>query len=149
DRVPGCRGGYLDSPLAFDAAEHGIMPRTVLGGEPEQFLVLEAAPAALAHPGLSPASLAGGRVEVALGPRNYFNHGNPTPPPPRPNDRPDRFVARCPSPGMVSGRAQCNRPRSPGWPASLRGRDHSGPAYQRNRRPARSPLRSFGCQLCG
>ena len=31
DRVPTCRGGYLDSPLAFDAAEHGIMPRTVAG----------------------------------------------------------------------------------------------------------------------
>ena len=54
DRVPTCRGGYLDSPIAFDAAEHGIMPRTVAGGEPEQFLVLEAATAALADAGLAP-----------------------------------------------------------------------------------------------
>ena len=59
DRVPTCRGGYLDSPLAFDAAEHGIMPRTVSGGEPEQFLILEAATAALADAGLDLADLAG------------------------------------------------------------------------------------------
>jgi acyl transferase domain-containing protein len=76
--VPTCRGGYLDSPLAFDAAEHGIMPRTVEGGEPEQFLVLEAATAALADAGLSPASLARDRVEVVIGRGNYFNHGNLT-----------------------------------------------------------------------
>ena len=42
DRLPSCRGGYLDSPVLFDAAEHGIMPRTIDGGEPEQFLVLAA-----------------------------------------------------------------------------------------------------------
>ena len=78
DRVPSCRGGYLDSPLAFDAAEHGIMPRTVAGGEPEQFLVLEAATAALADAGITPANLAGGRVEVVIGRGNYFNHGNLT-----------------------------------------------------------------------
>jgi acyl transferase domain-containing protein/phosphopantetheinyl transferase len=76
DRVPSCRGGYLDSPLAFDAAQHGIMPRTIKGGEPEQFLVLEAATAALADAGLTPASLSGGRVEVVIGRGNYFNHGN-------------------------------------------------------------------------
>ena len=54
------------------------MPRTVAGGEPEQFLVLEAATAALADAGLTPANLAGGRVEVVIGRGNYFNHGNLT-----------------------------------------------------------------------
>src|SRR5262249_25012843 len=39
DRLPGSRGGYLDSPIPFDAAGHGIKPRTIEGGEPEQFLV--------------------------------------------------------------------------------------------------------------
>lgn len=78
DRVPTCRGGYLDSPLEFDAAAHGIMPRTVSGGEPEQFLVLEAATAALADAGLAPASLPHERVEVVIGRGNYFNHGNLT-----------------------------------------------------------------------
>ena len=51
--MPSCRGGYLESPIRFDAAEHGIMPRTVEGGEPEQFLVLDATMAALADAGLA------------------------------------------------------------------------------------------------
>src|SRR5690242_1598278 len=55
DRVPCGRGGYLDSPIELDVAEHGIMPRTVEGGEPEQFLVLDAAMAALDDAGLAPA----------------------------------------------------------------------------------------------
>jgi len=78
DRVPSCRGGYLESPVRFDAAEHGIMPRTVLGGEPEQFLVLDAAMAALADAGLVVGDLAGRRVEVVIGRGNYFNRGNLT-----------------------------------------------------------------------
>jgi acyl transferase domain-containing protein/phosphopantetheinyl transferase len=78
DRVPCCRGGYLDSPLHFDAAEHGIMPRTVQGGEPEQFLVLATATAALADAGLAPGDLANRRVEVVIGRGNYFNRGNLT-----------------------------------------------------------------------
>jgi acyl transferase domain-containing protein/phosphopantetheinyl transferase (holo-ACP synthase) len=78
DRVPSCRGGYLDSPLGFDAAEHGIMPRTVEGGEPEQFLVLDATVAALADAGLAAADLGGRRVEVVIGRGNYFNRGNLT-----------------------------------------------------------------------
>jgi acyl transferase domain-containing protein/phosphopantetheinyl transferase len=78
DRVPCSRGGYLDSPLRFDAAAHGIMPRTVLGGEPEQFLVLEAAMAALDDAALSVSDLADKRVEVVIGRGNYFNRGNLT-----------------------------------------------------------------------
>ena len=78
DRVPCGRGGYLDSPIVFDAAEHGIMPRTVEGGEPEQFLVLDATLAALADAGLTPASLKAHRVEVVIGRGNYFNRGNLT-----------------------------------------------------------------------
>ena len=78
DRVPICRGGYLDSPLSFDAALHGIMPRTVEGGEPEQFLILEAAAAALADAGLELTGLAEHKVEVVIGRGNYFNRGNLT-----------------------------------------------------------------------
>ncbi len=78
DRVPRGRGGYLDAPIEFDAAEHGIMPRTVEGGEPEQFLVLDAAMAALDDAGLTPAGLRGRRVEVVIGRGNYFNRGNLT-----------------------------------------------------------------------
>src|SRR3954449_12720387 len=48
DRVYCRRGGYLDGPIPFDPVAHGIMPRVVEGGEPEQFLVLDAARFALA-----------------------------------------------------------------------------------------------------
>jgi acyl transferase domain-containing protein/phosphopantetheinyl transferase len=78
DRLPGARGGYLDSPIVFDAAEHGIMPRTIAGGEPEQFLVLDTAMAALADAGLAPGDLSGRRVEVVVGRGNYFNRGSLT-----------------------------------------------------------------------
>jgi acyl transferase domain-containing protein len=78
DRVPSSRGGYLDSPIWFDARAHGIMPRTVEGGEPEQFLVLDAAMAALADAQISASDLAGRRVEIVIGRGNYFNRGNLT-----------------------------------------------------------------------
>lgn len=78
DRVPSSRGGYLDSPLRFDAAAHGIMPRAVEGGEPEQFLVLDAAMAALEDAGHTLSDLADKRVEVVIGRGNYFNRGNLT-----------------------------------------------------------------------
>jgi len=76
DRVGGRRGGYLDAPIVFDAAAHGIMPLAVAGGEPEQFLVLEAAHAALADAGLDAGALAGLRVDAVIGRGNYFNRGN-------------------------------------------------------------------------
>jgi acyl transferase domain-containing protein len=78
DRVPSSRGGYLEPPIYFDAAAHGIMPRTVEGGEPEQFLVLEAAAAALSDAGLAAADLRRKKVEVVIGRGNYFNRGNLT-----------------------------------------------------------------------
>lgn len=43
DRVYSKRGGYLDAPITFDPLAHGVMPLAVAGGEPEQFLVLDAA----------------------------------------------------------------------------------------------------------
>ena len=78
DRVPCRRGGYLDAPIAFDPASHGIMPNAVDGGEPEQFLVLDAARAALADAGLAGGIPDGRRVEVIVGRGNYFNRGNLT-----------------------------------------------------------------------
>ena len=78
DRLPSSRGGYLNSPILFDAAEHGIMPRTVEGGEPEQFLILQTALAALADAGLSADSLKKHEVELVIGRGNYFNRGNLT-----------------------------------------------------------------------
>ncbi|MBV8267909.1 MAG: acyltransferase domain-containing protein [Planctomycetaceae bacterium] len=78
DRVYCRRGGYLDGPIDFDPAAYGIMPRTVEGGEPEQFLVLDAARAALADAGLADGVPDGRRVQVVIGRGNYFNRGNLT-----------------------------------------------------------------------
>ena len=72
------RGGYLAGPIPFDPARHGVMPRAVEGGEPEQFLVLAAARAALLDAGLPAGPNDGRRVEVAIARGNYFNRGNLT-----------------------------------------------------------------------
>ena len=78
DRVACRRGGYLDAPITFDAASHGIMPNAVEGGEPEQFLVLDAAREALVDAGLGSGVPDGRRVEVVIGRGNDFNRGNLT-----------------------------------------------------------------------
>ncbi len=78
DRVASRRGGYLQGPIPFDPAAHGIMPVTVAGGEPEQFLVLSAAKDALRDAGFPDGVPDGRRVEVVIGRGNYFNRGNLT-----------------------------------------------------------------------
>ncbi len=78
DRVDTRRGGYLSSPVPFDAAEFGIIPSSVDGGEPEQYLVLEAARNALRDAGLPPGMPDGKRVDVIIGRGNYFNRGHLT-----------------------------------------------------------------------
>ena len=52
------------------------MPLAVSGGEPEQFLVLDAARAALADAAMTPDHLDRLRVEVVIGRGNYFNRGS-------------------------------------------------------------------------
>ena len=60
-------------------AAHGIMPRTVEGGEPEQFLVLDADDRRAGRcRACSWTRLSGDRVEVVIGRGNYFNRGNLT-----------------------------------------------------------------------
>ena len=78
DRVYCSRGGYLDEPIDFDPTRHGIMPIAVDGGEPEQFLVLDAARAALDDAGMGGGVAKGRRTEVVIGRGNYFNRGNLT-----------------------------------------------------------------------
>jgi acyl transferase domain-containing protein len=78
DRVYCRRGGYLEAPVEFDPTRYGIMPLAVEGGEPEQFLVLDAARAALEDAGLPGGAPNTARVEVVVGRGNYFNRGNLT-----------------------------------------------------------------------
>ena len=72
------RGGYLSDPIAFDPAQHGVMPLAVDGGEPEQFLILDTARAALLDAGLPDGPSDGRKVEVVVARGNYFNRGNLT-----------------------------------------------------------------------
>jgi acyl transferase domain-containing protein len=78
DRVYCRRGGYLDAPVEFEPTRYGVMPLAVEGGEPEQFLVLDAARAALEDAGLPDGVPNGRRAEVVIGRGNYFNRGNLT-----------------------------------------------------------------------
>ncbi len=78
DRVDTRRGGYLASPVPFDASSFGIIPSSVDGGEPEQYLVLDAARQALVDAGLPPGMPDGKRVDVIIGRGNYFNRGHLT-----------------------------------------------------------------------
>ena len=77
-QVASRRGGYLNEPITIDPASFGIMPRTVEGGEPEQFLVLDTARSALDDAGLLEHMPDRRRVQVVVGRGNYFNRGNLT-----------------------------------------------------------------------
>lgn len=78
DRVYCRRGGYLEAPIEFDASAHGVVPSAVEGGEPEQFLILDTARAALVDAGLGCGVPEGRRTDVVIGRGNYFNRGNLT-----------------------------------------------------------------------
>src|SRR5262245_33648383 len=51
DRIYCKRGGYLGELAQFDPLEYGVMPNSVHGGEPDHFLALRVAYAALADAG--------------------------------------------------------------------------------------------------
>lgn len=75
DRVYCRKGGYL-GPLAYiDPFEHGIMPRAVEGGEPDQWLALRVAREALQDAGVENASAYRERAALILGKGTYANRG--------------------------------------------------------------------------
>ncbi len=78
DRVYCKRGGYLGELAQFDPLNYGIMPNTVDGGEPDQWLALKVAHAALADAGYLDQAEYGPRTEVILGKGTYINRGNLT-----------------------------------------------------------------------
>jgi acyl transferase domain-containing protein/phosphopantetheinyl transferase len=78
DRVYCKRGGYLGELARFNPLEHGIMPVTVDGGEPDQWLALHVAHAALADAGYADRPKECARTEVILGKGTYVNRGNMT-----------------------------------------------------------------------
>ena len=68
------RGGYLGEAFAADPAELGVMPSSVDGGEPDQFLALKIARAALADAGAL--NLDHTRTGIILGHSTYLHRGN-------------------------------------------------------------------------
>ncbi|MEJ7735555.1 MAG: polyketide synthase, partial [Polyangiaceae bacterium] len=75
DRLYCRRGGFLPSPLSFDAAAFGIMPVAAQGAEPDQLLALGAAKAALDDAGYGDRSFARDRTAVILGRGGYLTAG--------------------------------------------------------------------------
>lgn len=76
DRLYCKRGGYLGDLSQFNPLDYGIMPNTVDGGEPEQFLSLWVAHEAIADAGLSDRPFNRERTEIILGRGNYLSRGN-------------------------------------------------------------------------
>ena len=75
DRVYCKKGGYLGPLALFDPIEHGIMPRAVEGGEPDQWLALHVARQALRDAGYVDGGPHGQRTALILGKGTYANRG--------------------------------------------------------------------------
>lgn len=78
DRVYCKRGGYIGDLASFRPTDFGIMPVTVDGGEPDQWLALRVAYEALADAGYKEPPREHVRTEVILGKGTYVNRGNLT-----------------------------------------------------------------------
>jgi acyl transferase domain-containing protein len=78
DRVYCKRGGYIGELSQFRPMDFGIMPVTVDGGEPDQWLALRVAHEALADAGYLESRDRHLRTEVILGKGTYVNRGNLT-----------------------------------------------------------------------
>ncbi|HEV7859848.1 MAG TPA: beta-ketoacyl synthase N-terminal-like domain-containing protein [Pyrinomonadaceae bacterium] len=75
DRTYCKRGGYLGELARFDPLKYGVMPNSVDGGEPDQFLALRVAHEALADAGYLHELADPTRVEVIIGRGTYINRG--------------------------------------------------------------------------
>jgi acyl transferase domain-containing protein/phosphopantetheinyl transferase len=78
DRVYCKKGGYIGDLARFQPLDFGIMPVTVDGGEPDQWLALRVAHEALADAGYAEPPKEHERTEVILGKGTYINRGNLT-----------------------------------------------------------------------
>ena len=75
ERVYCTKGGYLGPLAYFDPLEHGIMPRAVEGGEPDQWLALRVAREALRDAGYDDGVPQRERAALILGKGTYANRG--------------------------------------------------------------------------
>ncbi|WP_424969197.1 beta-ketoacyl synthase N-terminal-like domain-containing protein [Dinoroseobacter sp. S76] len=75
DRIYTKRGGFLRDLAVFDPLRHGVMPNSIDGGEPDQFLALQVAADAVQDAGFETRPVPGDRVAVILGRGTYINRG--------------------------------------------------------------------------
>ena len=75
DRVYSKRGGYLTYPVQFNPSDVGVIPITIIHGEPEQFLALMVARQSLADAGYLDRPTNRDRTQVIMGRGNYLNRG--------------------------------------------------------------------------
>src|SRR6266571_1948586 len=76
DRVYCKKGGFIGPHARFDPLANGVMPLAVEGGEPDQWLALHVARAALADAGYGDDIPERHRTAVILGKGTYLNRGN-------------------------------------------------------------------------
>ncbi|HUK55201.1 MAG TPA: beta-ketoacyl synthase N-terminal-like domain-containing protein [Nitrospiria bacterium] len=75
DRIYCKRGGFLGDLARFNPVKYGVMPNSVDGSEPDQFLALRVAHEALTDAGYSEGQIDRTRIEVILGRGTYINRG--------------------------------------------------------------------------
>ena len=75
DRIYTKKGGFLRDLAIFDPFKHGVMPSSIDGGEPDQFLALEVAQRALVDADYFRRPVPSERIEVILGRGTYINRG--------------------------------------------------------------------------
>ena len=75
DRIYCRRGGYIDDNTEFNPIDYGIMPVSVEGAEPEHFMALKVAQAALKDAGFGELPFNKEKFEVILGRGTYVNRG--------------------------------------------------------------------------
>ncbi|HLV02076.1 MAG TPA: beta-ketoacyl synthase N-terminal-like domain-containing protein, partial [Acidobacteriota bacterium] len=78
DRIYCPRGGFLKELAEFDPVEHGVVPTSVDGTEPDHFLALRAAREALGDAGYLDRRPNPETTEVIVGRGTYVNRGNST-----------------------------------------------------------------------
>lgn len=78
DRIYTRKGGFLGELAEFNPIEFGIMPNAVDGGEPDQYLALKLANAALKDAGYDKRSFNHATTGVILGRGTYINRGYTT-----------------------------------------------------------------------
>ena len=75
DRVYTARGGYLGPQCRFEPTQYGVMPNSVEGSEPDQFVALQCTCEALADAGVPDIPINRERTGVIFGRGTFVNRG--------------------------------------------------------------------------